>query len=111
MSMKICDVKVNYCTAPLLPDKITEAEYNGVTASSHDLMGTVMHMQVYLSPSVWETFCQYVNQGRSFPDIEKGTKFQTILFVHKYHPGAEWEMDTTEEWDKAVLELLALQTS
>ena len=91
--------------------KYEKAHYLGTEISALDLQGTVMRMQVFCSPRVWNKFERWVKIGGADgtePNLEKGNRFFTILFYEKYIPNAEWEMDedVPGEWDEAVEDLL-----
>lgn len=88
-------------------NKITAVEYKGVFVRALDLCGTMMKIDVHCSKAVFSRYKAFLGADVGLPDLVKAAKFQCILFVEKYHPGAEWEMDDeTKEWDKEVSALL-----
>ena len=89
--------------------KITSVKYNDIVVDAHDLLGTYMHMTQHCSHDVLERLARWMTGGvrSSLPDLGKAAQFEGLLYISKYLPQDEWEMDEDQQlWDKAVLELM-----
>ena len=107
----VCKIAMDLHEAQLVfapgggPEKIVAVSYKCKTVHSEDLFGTMLQMDFHCSRRAYRKFTDWLTQG-GFPDLRKAAKFQAILFLTKYEPQDEWEMETEEEWDAAVLDLL-----
>ena len=75
-----------------------------------NISGTVVDIQFHCSQSVFNEWKNYVTHGSMNADdvdFELSGFFCAKLWLDKYEQTSSWSMDSTEEWDAAVLAQLA----
>ena len=71
--------------------------------AADDLLGTTFHWGLMCSMQVKTAMDQYMGQPA---DRQKIATFNALLYAEQYHPNAEWNMDSMEEWDFQCMALL-----